>query len=225
MTIGEKIKNRRKEMGYTLEELANKLGVVRSAVFKWEKNECNPYRHIQKLAEILKVNPLYFTEWADNTEDKGGRNMKLNRKDIFKVFVGACDTYEPNDYAFIGTLDECNEYINKYNHQKQAYIEPAGYTRTEITVGLCSGRHNLPGVEEYIFEDIADPMDFDSLEKTAYKFVGEAKNNGVNLIELYVTGFTPALASVIKACNNRKISLKLMHFNKDTNGYKAQFIM
>lgn len=126
MTIGEKIKNRRKEMGYTLEELANKLGVVRSAVFKWEKNECNPYRHIQKLAEILKVNPLYFTEWADNIEDKGGKNMKLNRKDIFKVFVGACDTYEPNDYAFIGTLDECNEYINKYNHQKQAYIEPAG---------------------------------------------------------------------------------------------------
>lgn len=70
MTIGEKIKNRRKEMGYTLEELANKLGLVRSAIFKWEKNECKPYKHIQKLAEILKVDPLYFTEWADSTENK-----------------------------------------------------------------------------------------------------------------------------------------------------------
>ncbi len=41
-TIGDRIKNKRKEMGLTQLELANKLGVTDRAVSKWEQNEGNP---------------------------------------------------------------------------------------------------------------------------------------------------------------------------------------
>lgn len=42
----------------------------------------------------------------------------------FKVFIGANDTYEDDNYDFIGTWDECIDYIEKWGYEKQAYIEP-----------------------------------------------------------------------------------------------------
>ena len=151
--------------------------------------------------------------------------MKILREFMYKVFVGACDTYEPEDYAFVGNLDECKEYIEKYNHQKQSYIEPAGYTRGVAIAGLCEGRHELPGVRDFIFGEIEDPMDFEDLEYRAFTWVDAAEKNDVDLVILYVTGFTPALTSVIKACSNRHISLKLMHYDRETDTYKAQYVL
>jgi hypothetical protein len=151
--------------------------------------------------------------------------MKINKIDMFKVFVGACDTYEVDDYAFIGSWDECIDYINKYNHQKQSYVEPAGYSRTEAVAGLCEGRHEIPDVDDYIFGEIENPMDFADLEYRAFTWVDAAEKNDVDLVILYVTGFTPALTSVIKACSNRHISLKLMHYDRETNTYKAQYVL
>ena len=29
--------------------------------------------------------------------------MKINKINMFKVFIGACDTYEAEDYAFVGS--------------------------------------------------------------------------------------------------------------------------
>ena len=77
--------------------------------------------------------------------------MKILREFMYKVFVGCCDTYEAEDYAFVGSLDECKEYIEKYNHQKESYIEPAGYTRGVAIAGLCEGRHAIEGVNDYVF--------------------------------------------------------------------------
>ena len=42
----------------------------------------------------------------------------------FKVFIGANDTYEDDNYDFMGTWDECINYIEKWGYEKQAYIEP-----------------------------------------------------------------------------------------------------
>ena len=151
--------------------------------------------------------------------------MKVLREFIYKVFVGANDTYAPEDYAFIGSLDECDDYIVKYNHQKQSHIEPTGYTRGTVIVGLCEGRHEIPGVKDYIFEDIKDPMNFEDLEHRAALWVEEVKKAEVDVIKLYVTGLTPALTSVIKACAVRHMNLKLMHYDRETNTYKAQYVI
>lgn len=40
----------------------------------------------------------------------------------YKVFVGACDTYHPEDYSFIGTWEECLKYIKKWRYEKMSYI-------------------------------------------------------------------------------------------------------
>lgn len=42
MTFGEKIRNARKEAGFSQEELAEKMSVSRSAIAKWETDKGMP---------------------------------------------------------------------------------------------------------------------------------------------------------------------------------------
>ena len=57
--LNENIKNLRKNKGYTQEELANKLNVVRQTISKWEKGYSVPDAEmLKKLAEIFDTKPL-----------------------------------------------------------------------------------------------------------------------------------------------------------------------
>jgi len=60
MTIGEIIKKRRIELGYTLEEVGNKVGVGKSTVRKWESGLIANMKRdkIEALASVLKVSPV-----------------------------------------------------------------------------------------------------------------------------------------------------------------------
>lgn len=58
--IGEKIYNRRKELGLTLEEVGNAVGVGRSTVQRWESGMIKNMGRdkIAKLAKILQISPV-----------------------------------------------------------------------------------------------------------------------------------------------------------------------
>jgi len=59
MTIGEKIKARRRELHMTTEELGNLIGVQRSAVTKYEKGRIElKAKQIQAIAKALGVPPV-----------------------------------------------------------------------------------------------------------------------------------------------------------------------
>lgn len=53
MNIGNVIKKYRKELGYTQEEMANRLGVTTLAVNKWKNGNSNP--DIELLAPIARL--------------------------------------------------------------------------------------------------------------------------------------------------------------------------
>ena len=58
MTIGEKIKARRKELKMTTEELGRLIGVQRSAITKYEQNRVDlKSKQIQEIANALDINP------------------------------------------------------------------------------------------------------------------------------------------------------------------------
>lgn len=86
-------------------------------------------------------------------------------KKLFKVYVSDNNIWNEDDLAFVGTYDECIEYIYKYNHQTGSYIEPV-----KTNVGLCKGRHNIPYVndENYVFDEIKDIKDTNKLYNIAY---------------------------------------------------------
>lgn len=82
MTVGEKIKARRKELGFTLEALARKVHVAsKSTVQKWESGYIKKisYRDIKLLAEALEVPVSYFDEGVIMTT---GEKIRERRKEL-----------------------------------------------------------------------------------------------------------------------------------------------
>ena len=67
MTIGERIKKRRNELGMTQQELANKLGYKsKSSINKIELNGRNlTQRKIKLIADALQTTPEYIMGWDE----------------------------------------------------------------------------------------------------------------------------------------------------------------
>lgn len=75
ITIGDRIKKRRKELNLTQLQLAEKLNVTDRAVSKWEQNDGNPdFSILSTLAEVLDVTLDYLiagkTYRASNIENE-----------------------------------------------------------------------------------------------------------------------------------------------------------
>lgn len=69
MTIGEKIKARRKELGMTTEELGRLIGVQRSAITKYEKDKVDlKSERLQQIAKALDIQPASLL--PDEDEDQ-----------------------------------------------------------------------------------------------------------------------------------------------------------
>lgn len=66
-TIQERIKERRISCGFTLLEVADKLGVKEATVQRYESGEIKNVKHetITSLANILNCSPAYLMGWTD----------------------------------------------------------------------------------------------------------------------------------------------------------------
>ena len=84
-------------------------------------------------------------------------------------------------------------------------------------IGLCEGRHQMP-VEEYIFPQVVEnPFDFHGLEKIVHEKLKDVKE-----LDLYVSGLTPVLVTVINYCVYNAISLTLYHYDINSGKYVPQ---
>ena len=72
MGANEVIRNKRIELGMTMKELADKLGVSEGAVSRWESGDIVNIRRdkIEKLSKVLDVPPAVLMGW-DNPSEKG----------------------------------------------------------------------------------------------------------------------------------------------------------
>lgn len=103
----------------------------------------------------------------------------------------------------------------------------------KLKYGLIANRHSMP-VSNFIFNEIKDVVKIRNIENKAYKKIKEIvnENKGENYlaIDLYVTGLTVALVSVIKAIqklhkeSNINIKLILKHYNHKTKNHHNQTI-
>ena len=69
-TMGLRIRQKRRELDLTLEELGSRLGVQKSAVSKWEKGEVINIKreYIDKMASIFDVSPQWLMGY-DKAQD------------------------------------------------------------------------------------------------------------------------------------------------------------
>ncbi|WP_059050784.1 helix-turn-helix domain-containing protein [Paenibacillus senegalimassiliensis] len=67
MTIGDRIKKRRKELRLSVDQLSASLGKNRATVYRYEGDEIDnmPLSILEPLAKALKTTPAYLMGWED----------------------------------------------------------------------------------------------------------------------------------------------------------------
>lgn len=68
MIVGEIIRERRKAIGMTPEELADKIGVSRATIYRYESNKVGkmPINSLCPLAHALRTTPAELMGWKQN---------------------------------------------------------------------------------------------------------------------------------------------------------------
>lgn len=73
MNVGERIQARRKQLGMTAEELANRIGKTRTTVSRYETGyiEKLPSSVLIPIAEALNTTPSYLMGWEEDDLPEG----------------------------------------------------------------------------------------------------------------------------------------------------------
>lgn len=88
------LKKRRKELGLTLAQIAEKMGVAEATVQRWESGSIKSVRYekMDKLAEILRVNPASFMGWEESASLPGNMSPLEEMQKIPLIGQIACGT-------------------------------------------------------------------------------------------------------------------------------------
>lgn len=67
MIVGKRIKERRKELKMSVDELAKRLGKDRSTIYRYEKGEIEnmPLDILEPIANALKTTPQFLMGWEE----------------------------------------------------------------------------------------------------------------------------------------------------------------
>ena len=118
MTIGERIKQARKEMGISQEQLADKLPVSRAAVAKWENDIGMPdIENLKKLSEVLGMsideivgNTIQNRDSKMDTASKSDGDMCIIKAEAYyigkKCSVEMIDWNDGIEDSYIVSQDE-----------------------------------------------------------------------------------------------------------------------
>ena len=88
------LKRRRKELGLTLAQIADEMGVAEATVQRWESGNIKSIRYekIGRLADVLKVHPASLMGWKNTPEEDMPENiLPIPQMKEWKVIGGtAC---------------------------------------------------------------------------------------------------------------------------------------
>lgn len=78
MRIGERIKQRRLELGYTADALAKLLNKNRATIYRYENGDIEnmPIDVLEPLAKALNTTPAYLMGWTDSQQSTDHKDTK-----------------------------------------------------------------------------------------------------------------------------------------------------
>lgn len=109
MTIGDRIKSRRKHLKMSAEELAKRIGKDRSTVFRYEKGDIEnlPLDILEPIAKALGTTPQYLMGW-DEVQKKNDTLtdivLRLRSDDIFLEAVESLYKMDSDKLSSLLTL-------------------------------------------------------------------------------------------------------------------------
>lgn len=117
MKVNELISTKRKELGLTLEEVANKVGVSKSTVKKWESGYIKNMRrdNMALLADALRISPMDLLNDDSRVNDVVGYYTdpetaelaeKLHTDPDMKILFSAAKDLTPEE------MQQAADYVN-----------------------------------------------------------------------------------------------------------------
>jgi len=98
MTIADRIRNRRLELGLSVDDLAKLLNKNRATVYRYESNYIKSYSPdvLVALANALQTTPRYFYGYD---EEKADTSDDVPKNDDIRVFVRDLNKLSPEQFA------------------------------------------------------------------------------------------------------------------------------
>ena len=102
------LKERRVELGYTMKELANLVGVSEATVSRWESGDIANMRRdrIAKLAQALKISPAVIMGWEDSSSSGSDQADTLFIEKYGQPVYDAAMTFAALDEVDQGRITE-----------------------------------------------------------------------------------------------------------------------
>lgn len=165
MEIGKKIMDLRKKNGFSQEELAEKVGVARQTISKWELGETSPdLKQSKELSKIFKVSLDELTgndiknilvEKTSNTEKLAGLILKLMKFMVVFIIVVPIllitlriifkNIHENNSGRLMNVAIKCNLHNETYGYEFN-YFETTGEIKEAGGDGYLV---NITGADKY----------------------------------------------------------------------------
>ena len=88
MTVGERIKNRREEIGMTVDELAEKLGKNRATIYRYERGDIEklPIEILEPISRALDVTPGFLMGWSQKAETAPAPSLSTDERHLIDLF-------------------------------------------------------------------------------------------------------------------------------------------
>lgn len=123
MTVGERIKNRRKQLGLSVEQLSELLGKDRATIYRYENSSIEklPITVLEPLAQALRTSPAYLMGWTEShqtaekcvTQHPYPFVLPENLQGVGFAFDGGFDGLTQSDIDTLSMLVESMKKKNK----------------------------------------------------------------------------------------------------------------
>lgn len=103
--FGEKLRRHRKNLGFTQEEVAEKIGVSAQAISKWEAGECLPdCFNLKAISDVysLSADVLLDTQNGGDIDSVASRIAQLGTEFVWANAAGVTDRYGQNLHIELG---------------------------------------------------------------------------------------------------------------------------
>lgn len=133
MGMAERIKERRKAMGYTQTELGEKLGLQASAIAKYENGRVENIKRsiIADMARVLECSPCYLLDWEkEQSQEKNSSKIMQYYKQLNDIGKNAA-----TEQVRLLTLDEKytkNDNIIQLKEHSEEGMGNAAHRRTDL---------------------------------------------------------------------------------------------
>lgn len=199
MTFAEKLKSIRKQAGMSQEQLAEKLGVSRQAVTKWETDAGIP-----DIENIMAVSALFEISIDELLSNEKG--MK-----------------KPSEYLFESVteydIDEPKRYDMKFGGAKQFVL--SGYEGEKIRVRLASNTHStLQNDFKVKIDDIRKRIDVDVNRRN-----GVSEATAKEAVSIFVQIPSPYIGKIECAVNAENVKIRSLECDSIELDVKTPSIM